>query len=103
SMNEITQAEEIETDPVFLGLTRPAMFWGVPQPYFVMNGMLSMLAFLWSGSFSPILVVAPLIHGVGYFACMRDLRIFEICKIKARFVRCVNAGYWKTRSYDPLR
>ena len=39
------------TDPLFLGLTRPAMFWGVPQPVFILNGMASMIAFLVSNSF----------------------------------------------------
>lgn len=94
---------ELETDPVFLGLTRPAMFWGVPQPYFVVNGMVSMLAFLWSGSFGALLVAAPVFHGLGVLACLRDMRIFEICLIRARFLRCVNARYWRARSYDPFR
>ena len=102
-MNQADPIETVQTDPLFLGLTRPAMFWGVPQPYFVMNGMISMLAFLWSGSFCPILVVAPLVHAAGYVACLRDVRIFEIWVIKARFLRCMNSRYWKARSYDPFR
>ena len=55
-------------DPLFLGLTRPAMVWGVPQPVFVINGMVSMIAFLVSNSFLPLLVGAPLIHGLAYAA-----------------------------------
>ena len=93
----------VRTDTVFLGLTRPAMFWGVPQPYFVLNGMLSMLAFLWTRSFTALLVLAAVVHAIGYLICLRDFRILDILIIKARFVRCVNGHYWKTRSYDPFR
>ena len=38
--------DTLRTDPLFLGLTRPTMVWGVPQPVFVINGMVSMIAFL---------------------------------------------------------
>jgi type IV secretion system protein VirB3 len=90
-------------DPLFLGLTRPAMVWGVPQPFFVMNGMLSMIVFLMSNSFVPLLIGAPLIHGLGYLACLREVRMFDLWRIKARFLRCRNRRYWGANSYDPFR
>ncbi len=99
----MSDLQDAACDPVFLGLTRPAMFWGVPQPFFVLNGMLAMLVFLWSRSFMPLLVGLPLIHGLGYWACVKDPRVFEILVIRARFLPCRNARFWRARSYDPFR
>ena len=92
----------MRTDPLFLGLTRPAMVWGVPQPFFVMNGMVSMIGFLVSNSFLPLLIGAPFIHAVAYGFCRKEVRIFELWLAKARFLRCINRRYWKASSYDPF-
>ena len=95
--------DKTATDPLFLGLTRPAMVWGVPQPLFVLNGMLSMIAFLATDSFYPLVLGAPLIHALAYVACLKDVRIFDLWLTKARFLRCVNRRYWGAASYDPFR
>jgi type IV secretion system protein VirB3 len=89
------------TDPIFLGLTRPAMLFGVPQSFFVMNAVLCMVAFLATGSFYPIFLGGPSVHGLGYLACLRDARTFDIWWVKAKFLKCLNRGYWKANSYDP--
>ena len=90
------------TDPLFLGLTRPAMVWGVPQPFFVLNGMISIMAFLLSNSFYPLFIGAPAIHGLGLLLCLRDCRIFDLWLTKARFLRCLNQRYWGANSYNPF-
>jgi type IV secretion system protein VirB3 len=90
------------TDPLFLGLTRPAMVWGVPQPFFVLNGMVSMIVFLVSNSFYPLLIGAPLIHAIGYLLCLKDVRILNIWLTRAKFLRCLNRRYWGANSYDPF-
>ena len=90
-------------DPLFLGLTRPAMIWGVPQPIFVLNGMFSMIAFLVSNSFYPLLIGAPAIHGLAYLICLKDVLTFDIWLVKTRFLRCLNRRYWGANSYDPFR
>ena len=92
----------LSTDPLFLGLTRPAMIWGVPQPCFVINAMLCMIVFLVSSSFLPILLGAPLIHGLAYLLCLKDVRIFDLWLTKARFLRCLNRRHWGANSYDPF-
>jgi len=90
-------------DPLFLGLTRPAMVWGVPQPIFVINGMVSMIAFLVSHSFLPLLIGGPLIHGLAYAVCLKEVRTFDLWMTKVRFRRCINRRYWGAASYDPFR
>ena len=92
----------MSTDPLFLGLTRPAMVWGVPQPFFVINGMVSMIAFLMTNSFYPLLVGAPFVHGLGYLVCLKEVRTFDLWLTRARFLRCLNRRYWGANSYDPF-
>ena len=90
------------TDPMFLGLTRPAMLLGVTQSFFVINAAVCMIAFLGTGSFVPLFVGAPLLHGIGYLACLRDARTFDIWFVKARFLKCLNRVIWRANSYDPF-
>jgi type IV secretion system protein VirB3 len=94
--------KEIRPDLLFLGLTRPAMVWGVPQPFFVINGMVCMIAFLMSNSFYPLLIGAPLVHSLGYLACLKEVRTFDLWLTRARFLRCLNRRYWGANSYDPF-
>ena len=91
----------LATDPLFLGLTRPATVWGVPQPFFVLNGMLSMAVFLNANSFAALFVGAPLVHALGYLLCLKDPRILDLWWAKARFLRCLNRQHWRANSYDP--
>ena len=95
--------KETLTDPLFLGLTRPALVWGVPQPFFVLNAMVSMVAFLVSNSFLPLLLGGPALHGLADLLCLKDIRIFDIWLTKAQFLRCRNRCYWGANSYDPFR
>jgi len=94
---------ETRTDPLFLGLTRPAMLWGVPQPVFVLNGMASMIGFLIFNSFYPLFIGAPVLQGAAYLLCLKEPRIFDLWLIKARFLRCLNRRYWGANSYDPFQ
>jgi type IV secretion system protein VirB3 len=91
----------MDRDPVFLGLTRPPMVWGVPQPLFVLNGMVSMLGFLMLDSFLPLLLGAPILHAVAYIVCLKEVRALDLWVIRARFVRCINRSFWGANSYDP--
>jgi type IV secretion system protein VirB3 len=90
-----------DTDPVFLGLTRPSMFWGVTHSFFVINLIVCLIGFLGAHSWIALLVSIP-IHGLGYVACLRDPRIFDLAYAKAsKCSRCVNRRFWGATSYDP--
>ena len=55
-------AQDVYTDPLFVGLTRPATMWGIPYTAFVIEFMATTLIFLAIGN--PIyLVLAVPIHG----------------------------------------
>ena len=93
--------EKLSSDPLHLGLTRPAMIGGVTQSFFVINIIICMMGFLATGSFVPIFVGGPMLHGIGYLACARDPRTFDIWFVKAGFLRNLNRSYWQAASYDP--
>jgi len=90
-------------DPIFLGLTRPTMFMGVTQSFFVINGIINIVLFLALNSFLPLLILFPLLHVIGYLACLYDLRIFDIWFVYAKHcTRCKNKSFWGGNSYDPF-
>jgi len=89
------------TDPLFLGLTRPTMFMGVTQSFVAMNGMISLLLFLAMKSFLYPFILFPLLHGIGYLACLRDSRTFDLWFVFVRTcMKCKNKRFWNAHSYE---
>ena len=87
--------------PVFRALTRPQMFGGVTYSYFVINAAVTTEAFLITRSFLA-LPVALLVHAVGYLACLREPRIFDLWFTKvSRCPRVPNWRRWGCNSYSP--
>ena len=87
--------------PVFRALTRPQMFGGVTYSYFVINAAMTTEAFLITRSFLA-LPVALLVHGIGYLACLREPRIFDLWIAKvSRCPRVPNWPRWGCNSYSP--
>lgn len=92
----------IDTDPMFVGMTRPAMIKGVPYVAMLANGFISGLAFLAANKIQLVLVFFP-IHAVFYLMCMHEPRIFELIAlwIKTKGANVMRV-YWKASSYSPL-
>jgi type IV secretion system protein VirB3 len=87
--------------PVFRALTRPQMFGGVTYSFFVINAALTTEAFLITRSFLA-LPVALAVHGVGYVACLREPRVFDLWLAKvSRCPRVRNWSRWGCNSYAP--
>ena len=86
---------------VFRALTRPQMFAGVTYSYFIINAAVTTEAFLMTRSFLA-LPVAVLIHIIGYFACLREPRVFDLWITKvSRCPRVKNWTRWGCNSYAP--
>lgn len=91
----------LSRSPVFTSLTRPQMFGGVTYSYFVLNGVISTEAFLVTRSFWALLV-AVIVHVIGYFACLREPRFFDLWITKvSRTPRVKNWKRWGCNSYAP--
>jgi type IV secretion system protein VirB3 len=87
--------------PVFRALTRPQMFGGVTYSYFVINAAVTTEAFLITRSFLA-LPLALIVHGVGYLACLREPRIFDLWLTHvSRCPRVRNWARWGCNSYTP--
>ncbi len=87
--------------PVFRALTQPQMFAGVTYSFFVINGVVTTEAFLVTRSFWA-LAVAVLLHVVGYVACLREPRIFDLWITRvSRCPRVRNWRLWRCNSYAP--
>jgi type IV secretion system protein VirB3 len=86
---------------VFRALTRPQMFAGVTYSFFVLNAAVSTEIFLITRSFLA-LPAAALIHAVGYFACLREPRVFDLWLAKvSKAPRLRNWKRWGCNSYAP--
>jgi type IV secretion system protein VirB3 len=91
----------LSADPMFAALTRPQMIFGVTYDYAVFNLIITVEVFLVTKSFWA-LFAALLIHAVGYIACVREPRIFELWFMKVRTCpRVRNYRYWRCNSYHP--
>ncbi len=87
--------------PVHRALTRPQMFGGVTYSFFIINAAVTTEAFLISKSFLA-LPIALLIHAVGYIACLREPRVFDLWITKvSRCPRVRNWQRWGCNSYSP--
>jgi type IV secretion system protein VirB3 len=77
------------------------MFAGVTYSFFVINGVISTEAFLITRSFWA-LAVALIVHVIGYLACLREPRFFDLWITKvSRTPRVKNWNRWGCNSYAP--
>ena len=67
---------DLSRHTVHRALTRPQMFAGVTMNFFIINLMVTTIAFLILKNFW-IMLVPIVVHGVGYFASLREPRIFD--------------------------
>lgn len=92
---------ELNRTPVFRALTQPQMFAGVTFSFFVINGVVTTEAFLITRSFWAF-AIALAVHVVGYLACLREPRIFDLWLTKvSKCPRVKNHRRWRCNSYAP--
>ena len=92
-------AAQLERDMVFGALTRPQMFAGVTYSFFVLNGVVTAELFLITKSFWALLA-ALLIHSIGYVACLKEPRIFDLWLTRISWSpRVKNWSVWRCNSY----
>ncbi|MBS1994662.1 MAG: VirB3 family type IV secretion system protein [Cyanobacteria bacterium SZAS LIN-2] len=64
-------------DPLFVGITRPAMALGVTYGAALANGMLTVELFLLTRNLLALLVCLP-VHGILWILCAVEPRFFEL-------------------------
>lgn len=94
-------AGKVSADPLFVGLTRPAMFLGVSYTFALANLFMCLIGFIAGDNYRFILLGFP-IHFIGYILCSKEPLIIELYKIRAdKCFRSKNRLYHGANSYDP--
>jgi type IV secretion system protein VirB3 len=97
---------DIDIDPLFIGMTRPPMMVGVPMEFFAMNFVLfgvGMILFLsLTGKILFFILMNLPLHAIGYLATEKDphwMRIWMVKSSKCPITQ--NKRFWKTNSFKP--
>jgi type IV secretion system protein VirB3 len=101
-MNLVTAG--LTSDPLFVGVTRPAMRWGVTYSALLVNGVFTLEVFLLTKNLLTFALAFP-IHGICALLCARDARFFDLLLLWGRTripALLANARFWKSSSYSPL-
>ncbi len=99
-----TQNLGIQTDPLFAGVTRPAMAFGVTYSALLVNGITTIELFLLTKNLVWLLVCVP-IHGMFWLVCTNEPRFFDLLFLWGRTRGpgiLGNARFWRANSYSPL-
>jgi type IV secretion system protein VirB3 len=93
---------QIESDPLFLGLTRPPMLLGVSYTFAGINLLISLMAFVLTNNFAYLLILLPITHGVAWLICLKEPRALELFMAKTSKCNiCKNRFYYGgINSYD---
>lgn len=93
-------AGTIQSDPLFIGLTRPTMIFGVSIKYAMLNMMGSVIWFIQKTSIY-IIFFAAIVHLIGYLLCFKEPRFMELYLIySSKCNQCSNKSYYGANSYD---
>ena len=94
----------LTADPLFVGITRPPMRWGVAYEALLLNLVITMEVFVVTKNLLTLLIAIP-IHGICAVLCARDARFFHLMLLWARTRLLAYFGtlhLWEAASYSPL-
>lgn len=95
----------VVVDPLFVGVTRPPMRWGVTFSALLVNLVFTMEIFLFTKNLLALLIAIP-IHGVCALLCARDARFFDLLFLWGRTrlpALLGNARVWHASTASPLQ
>lgn len=93
-------ADDLEIEPLYVAMTRPAMLWGVSILFFFATGFATVILFLGSGSLLSFFVW-PVLHVMGYVLTARDFRFAGIWFAWARHCGQNKAKrFWGCNTYQ---
>lgn len=94
----------LTADPLFVGITRPPMRWGVAYEALLLNLVVTMEIFVLTKNLLTLLIAIP-IHGVCALLCAREARYFHLMVLWVRTRLPAYFGtirLWQAASYSPL-
>jgi len=103
-MHAPAQRSSAGTDVLFVGMTRPALRFGVPYAALIVNALITLELFLLTRNLLSLLAAAP-IHGFVWALSVSEPRFFELLKVWA-LVRARAGGGptapWSVLTYGPF-
>ena len=94
----------LAADPLFVGITRPPMRWGVTYSALLLNAVSTMEVFLLTKNLLTLLIALP-IHGICALLCARDARFFDLLLVWGRTRMPAYFGnyrVWRASSHSAL-
>lgn len=96
----MSDSGKVKIDPLFVGLTRPAMFLGVSTSFAVMNLFGCMVYFIQTSDLS-VVIFGTFVHMIGYIICFKEPLFMELFLIRGqKCSHCKNKMYYGANSYD---
>lgn len=99
-----TPEEGVTVDPLFVGVTRPAMAFGVTYAALLVNALVTVEAFLLTRNLLWLAVCVP-VHAVFWLLCATEPRFFDLVLLWGRTRGPSMLGtlsFWRASSYSPL-
>ncbi len=91
---------QLTSDPLFVGLTRPSMIFGVSIQYAMLNLMVAVTIFIQKSSVY-IIFIAAVVHLIGYLLCFKEPRFMELyLNYAGKCNQCPNKSYYGANSYS---
>jgi len=96
----VSTEERVDSYPVFLGMTRPAMKLGITFGSFLALSMATVLTFVFTSS---LWSVALFIAGYGpcYALCQRHPHIFSMLRVRLWETWGLPSAFWGSKGYSP--
>lgn len=89
----------LESDPLFVGLTRPTLILGVSILYSMLNMMICTVWFIQTANVY-VVPLAVSIHLFGYIMCFKEPLFMELYMNKlGKCNQCPNKSYYGANSY----
>jgi type IV secretion system protein VirB3 len=94
------EAGRLKLDPLFVGLTRPTLLFGVSQMFVILNAFGCIGYFVMANDIKAMGVLI-INHMIGYVICSKEPLFVELFMIKMQKCnKCVNKLYHGANSYD---
>jgi len=94
----------VTADPLFVGVTRPAMAFGVTYSAMLVNAVVTVELFLLTRNLLWLLVCVP-VHGVFWLLCLSEPRFFDLGLLWGRTRGpglLGNGRFWRANGYSAL-
>lgn len=100
----MTDDQDVYTDPLFIGLTRPATIAGVPIGAVVFEWIITDIVFIGVGNPLYMLMLVPF-HGLMYLVSANDHGMFDDWQLWVMtYGKCLNTKFWGgAASFSPLQ